>query len=75
MTIHSMTGCVHPTNIRNSNTPPTDICTSGIVSFSYSEEELNALSRKNKENALAVNCTLYFACGFEVPNASVCEPR
>lgn len=43
---------------------PTDICTAGINVFTFSEGELDVLSRFNMENATIVNCTLIDECGF-----------
>ena len=54
---------------------PTDICTADISTFTYTDEELEVLSRRNKENALQVNCTLYEACDYEIPDPSKCEPE
>lgn len=70
-----LSGCEH----LKSNSPsikerPTDICTSGITTFSFDDDELKTMSRKNKENAAMVNCTLYLACGYEVNNPDMCTP-
>ena len=74
MTTILIVGCSHLGNESPKESErPTDICTANINSFKYSIEELKVLTRRNKENALQVNCTLYHACGFDVPNSEVCE--
>lgn len=52
---------------------PTDVCTSHVEVFTYTDLELDVLSRENKENATQVNCILYKACGYTIPRPSVCD--
>ena len=45
-----------------------DLCTSGLNGFSYSEQELKALTVKNKKEAILTNCLLHNECGkIELP--------
>lgn len=65
-------------NLRNNHSPkeeerPTDICTSGLSMFHFNDEELSALTRVNKNNALLLNCTLHKACGFKINTPEVCS--
>lgn len=73
MTTLLMTGCAFGSVSPSNEVRPTDICTSGIEPFAFSELVLDLLPRTTKENALLVNCTLYEKCGFKVPNEEVCK--
>ena len=53
--------------------PQNYLCTSGLKTFTFTEIELEVLTRHNKENALLLNCHLHSKCGYSVPNAALCE--
>lgn len=52
-----------------------DLCTIGIKTFTFNDDELGKMSRANLENANQVNCELYLKCGFHIPSTKLCNTK